>query len=117
MGCGATPTVPSLTTKPAAISGKVFGGQQPIANATIQLYTVGTSGDGVGSSPLLTQTVTTDGNGNFNITGLYSCSSATQVYLTVDGRVCERGAERECDADGGAGGVYLAECGDVHHDE
>jgi hypothetical protein len=85
VGCGATPSVPTVTTKPAAISGRVFGGQQPITEATIQLYTVGTGADGVGSMPLLTPPVKTDGNGNFTITGLYSCTGATEVYLTATG--------------------------------
>ena len=67
------------------ISGQVHGGQQPVAGATIQLYAVGTSSDGSASTPLLTQTVTTDSSGGFNITSLYSCNSATLVYLTAVG--------------------------------
>jgi len=34
---------------------------------------------------LLTATVTTDANGSFNLASLYSCTSATQVYLTATG--------------------------------
>jgi hypothetical protein len=64
------------------IQGSVHGGQQPVTGSTIQLYTVGTSTDGTAARSLLTQTTTTDTNGNFNISMLYSCGSATQVYIT-----------------------------------
>ena len=84
-GCGTQPSHQAVSSPLAGISGQVHGGQQPIAGATIQLYTVGTGGDGSASTPLLTATVTTDANGNFNLAGLYSCTSATQVYLTATG--------------------------------
>jgi trimeric autotransporter adhesin len=85
-GCGGVGTIPETNMHSSVgVSGRVHGGQQPVVGATIQLYTVGTSGDGSASTPLLTQTVTSDANGNFNITGLYSCSSATQVYLLATG--------------------------------
>jgi hypothetical protein len=74
------PTAGELT-----ISGQVHGGQQPVANAAIQLYTVGTLGDGSAATPLLTQPVTTNASGSFTITGLYSCTGATEVYLTATG--------------------------------
>jgi hypothetical protein len=67
------------------IAGHVHGGQQPVSGATIKLYTVGTSGDGSASTSLLSQSVTTDANGNFNITNLYSCTNATLVYLVATG--------------------------------
>lgn len=66
-------------------SGKVFGGQQPISGATIQLYTVGTTGLKSASTALIGSTVTSDTNGNFSITGKYACTSATQVYITATG--------------------------------
>ncbi|HEY0308847.1 MAG TPA: NHL repeat-containing protein [Acidobacteriaceae bacterium] len=81
--------------------GRVKGGQQPVSGATIQLYTVGTAGARSASRALLTSAVTTsDGSGTggnagnafntlpigeFTITGDYSCSSATQVYITATG--------------------------------
>lgn len=67
--------------------GNVHGGQQPVANATIQLYAVGTTGLKSASTPLLTSTVKTDANGNFAITGLYNCNAlpATQVYIVATG--------------------------------
>lgn len=85
-GCASSLPSSSLpATQAATFSGHVHGGQQPVSGSVIQLYTVGTAGDGSASTPLLTGTVRTDANGNFNITGLYSCSAATQVYLLATG--------------------------------
>ena len=68
------------------ISGKVYGGQQPISGATIQLYAAGTTALKGFSTALLTATVTTDATGGFNITGDYTCpSSDTLVYLVATG--------------------------------
>ena len=88
-----------------SIAGSVHGGQPPVTDATIQLYAVGTTGDGSAAAPLLTTTVTTsDGSGNatnsnanagngfnslpagsFTITGDYSCTGSTDVYLVSTG--------------------------------
>lgn len=73
------------TLVPVNIHGVVHGGQQPVTGSTIQLYTVSTTVDGAASKSLLTQTTTSDSNGSFNISTLYSCSSATQVYITATG--------------------------------
>ena len=67
------------------VSGIVHGGQQPVTQATIQLYTVGTTGLKAASTPLISSTVQTDSGGSFNITGDYSCTSATQVYIVATG--------------------------------
>jgi len=70
------------------LTGKVFGGQQPVSGSTIQLYTVGTTGLKSASTALIGSTVTSDANGNFAITGDYSCTGTTpgtQVYLTATG--------------------------------
>lgn len=70
------------------LTGKVFGGQQPVSGSTIQLYTVGTTGLKSASSPLIGTTVTSDANGNFTITGDYTCTGTTpgtQVYITATG--------------------------------
>jgi hypothetical protein len=66
-------------------TGNVHGGQQPVAGSTIQLYTVGTGGLKSASAPLLptSPAVTSDANGNFTITGLVNCASATQVYIVA----------------------------------
>jgi len=89
-GCafGGGPGSQSASAVPAAlthISGSVFGGQQPVSGATIQLYSVGTLGAGSPSTPLIASTVTTNGSGQFNITGTYSCTSATEVYIVALG--------------------------------
>ena len=69
-----------------ALAGRVQGGQQPVSGATIQLYTVGTTGDGAPATPLLNQTVKSDAAGSFSITGDYTCPSSTAlVYLTATG--------------------------------
>ncbi len=84
-GCSAHFSTAPVQAVSGNATGRVFGGQQPVSGATIQLYTVGTSGDGSASTPLLGSPVITDANGNFNITNLYSCSGATEVYLTATG--------------------------------
>ena len=84
-GCGVQTGPVSEARSLRGIGGTVHGGQQPVAGATIQLYTVGTTGDGSAATPLISATVTTDANGAFNITGDYSCSAATQVYLVATG--------------------------------
>ena len=85
-GCGVAPSPSTTVALPAHMNGIVHGGQQPVAYSTIQLYTVGTSADGSASTPILTQTVTSDINGNFSLTGLYNnCAGATYVYITATG--------------------------------
>ena len=71
----------------AVLQGSVHGGQQPVSGATIQLYAVGTTADQSAATPLLTQPVLSDIDGNFTITGLYSCTGATQVYITATGGI------------------------------
>lgn len=78
----------------AAISGKTYGGQQPVVGASIYMYAAATSGYGASSTSLLqpgVNNVLTDGNGlgyvktdasgGFSITGDWSCTAGTQVYL------------------------------------
>ena len=88
-GCGvAGRLVPSAPVSPVghALQGRVLGGQQPVSGAAIQLYAVGTAGDGSASTPLLMAAVASDANGMFSITGDYTCPSAsTLVYLAASG--------------------------------
>jgi len=106
-GCGlggSSKSIASVSATGAAaytITGMVHGGQQPVSNATLQLYAVGTSGLKSAAQGLITKTVTTSdgtgvggnsGNANntmpaggFTITGDYSCIGATQVYLVATG--------------------------------
>ena len=83
-----------------------MGGQQPVTASQIQLYAVGTTGDGSNATALLQSSVTTsDGSGNasnsnanagnaqntlpagaFLLTNLYSCpSQTTPVYIVATG--------------------------------
>ena len=74
------------TTTPAVhFSGIVHGGQQPVAQSTVQLYTVGTTGLKSASTALIGSSVLSDSGGNFNITGAYTCTGATQVYIVATG--------------------------------
>jgi len=52
----------------------------------VQLYAVGTSGDGSTATPLIASTITTDSSGYFTITGQYTCpTGSTLVYLLATG--------------------------------
>jgi trimeric autotransporter adhesin len=71
---------------PAGRHGLVHGGQQPVTGATIQLYAVGTTGDGSASTPLLSPAPVTDAQGSFNISGTYTCPSPSSlVYIVASG--------------------------------
>jgi hypothetical protein len=97
-GCGIGTTSGTGPASPvgipgAAIKGQVYGGQQPITGASVYLYAAGSTGYGSAypypngaSSMLGSNVVTTDANGNFNITNDYMCPSATtEVYLEAVG--------------------------------
>lgn len=85
-GAGAFGTNADTATAGLAMQGHVFGGQQPVAGATIQLYAANQTGYGLASTALISSAVTSDANGNFNITGDYTCPySTSQVYITATG--------------------------------
>ena len=85
LSCGTQRYTPQLAV-PAGRHGLVHGGQQPVAGATIQLYAVGTTGDGSASTPLLSPAPATDANGTFNISGTYTCPSPSSlVYIVASG--------------------------------
>jgi hypothetical protein len=81
--------IASAPSSPAAqhIQGTVYGGQQPLVGASIQLYAAGspTSGGsyGGGSTLLNTGTVTTDINGDFTITGDYNLPASPSYFYIV----------------------------------
>ncbi len=87
VGCGVGTT--SSTSTPVTITGlggHVYGGEQPISGSNIQLFSPGTTGYGSASIPLLNRPVTSDANGNFSLTGTYTCpSSSTPVYVYITG--------------------------------
>jgi hypothetical protein len=97
-GCAGGSSVSTTTTVNApqtiSITGHVMGGQQPVNQATIQLYAAGNTGYGsaypytTGTSLLGSHVVTTSGGGDFNITGDYTCPSpTTQVYIESIGGI------------------------------
>jgi hypothetical protein len=86
--------VTPVAAVPAVITGTVFGGQQPISGATIQLYAAGGSNYGVGATystgtSLLgnnTVTTATDGTGSFTLSGKYTCpANNPNVYIVATG--------------------------------
>ncbi len=81
-------SMPTSPTSPmsGSLTGQVMGGQQPVSGSVIQLYAVSTAGDGGASTPLLTGSVSSNSLGQFTITNLYTCPSAsTLVYITATG--------------------------------
>jgi len=89
LGCGGVRHSPVTTTSStfagSSLHGQVKGGQQPVWGATIQLYQVGTAGDG-SSATALGSSTTTDPSGGFTITGNYTCPGSNPlVYLLATG--------------------------------
>ena len=90
-----TPTATNLSTGGGVpIEGSVFGGQQPINLAHVYLMQANTNGYGqpaisllnaalTGNSDSVGAYVTTNARGGFHITGDYTCTPGTQVYLLV----------------------------------
>jgi glucuronoarabinoxylan endo-1,4-beta-xylanase len=100
LGCGGVSNSPVTTTGStptgSSLSGQVKSGQQasgqpfvqePISGATIQLYRVGTTGDGSSATALGSPT-TTNSSGGFTITGDYTCPESNPlVYLLATGGI------------------------------
>ena len=109
-GCSLAPAG-AVAVKGSALHGTIYGGQQPVTGATLQLYAAGNTTYGVGynagNSALIpagsyylggapgcvasgSQTcyanVVSDGSGSFTITNDYPCpTSTTPVYLVATG--------------------------------
>ncbi len=96
VGCSNMSTTATETSSAfgtgAAMTGKVHGGNQPVAFATVQLYTVGFNG--VGSSGTLLATTATDASGAFafskqasgtfsNTTNQYVCPTSPDPYVYI----------------------------------
>lgn len=82
-GCALGTSGSAITgTNPAkAIRGKAFGGQSPVANATIAVYSYGTTGYG-SSGQLLAQTTTgSDGYFNLDPSSITCPTPQTPVYI------------------------------------
>src|ERR1035437_5144200 len=85
-GSAGTEVVPVSPLTTLNLQGVVQGGQQPVADSKLQLYATGTTGDGSTSTALLSQPFQTGSNGEFTISGAYTCPSATsQVYIVATG--------------------------------
>lgn len=88
-GCAMNPMSAATGTSAAqeavarTVSGKAFGGQQPVVGATIAIYTYGTTGYGSAGTQLATATTGSDGSFTINFT----CPTAsTPVYaLSIGG--------------------------------
>jgi hypothetical protein len=83
-GCGASPNAAIHTESAAAITGRIHGGQQPVAHATVTLYAPGTTN--YGSAPVFIVSTTSDGLGNFTLPRPYACpTNSGNVYLLATG--------------------------------
>ena len=79
-GCSLSPTGVPTAAVGRALKGSVHGGQQPISGSHIYLFAANTTGYGSASSLVLDAGLT-DSGGNFSISGNYSCTPDTQVYI------------------------------------
>jgi hypothetical protein len=91
-GCNIADTASPIPTAGAQLRGTVHGGQQPVTGAHIYLFAAATSGYGAAANSLITVAsaagsdslgnyVITDSTGSFTVTGDYTCTTGTQVYL------------------------------------
>lgn len=101
VGCGLSGTAPAtgLSTESVigTFAGTAHGGQQPIYNATVNLYSAGTGGYGSAGTLLASTTTDTNGfkftklpNGSTDSGSSWSCPSSDpnpdpQIYLTAVG--------------------------------
>ena len=92
-GCaGMTPTASPTPSTGLSIQGKVHGGQQPVVGAHIYLMAANTTGYGnlavstlvptsTGTSDSIGGYVLTASDGSFSISGDYTCTANTQLYV------------------------------------
>ncbi len=87
--------------------GEVQGGVVPYAEASIEMYAVGTGGDGSPPTPLFASLLISDANGKFDFAGAFSCPDANAlVYMVATGRRSRdefRDRESATEPDGGVG--------------
>ena len=86
-GCGVTKSTVTPASSGYEISGRVHGGQQPVSGSKVYLYAASSSGYSAPATSLLGGAgyVTTDGGGNFTITGTYTCPAGAYVYVLALG--------------------------------
>ena len=83
-GCGAATSF-SNPTASAKINGKIYGGQQPVANSTVTVWAAGITGYGSAALPLATTTTLADGTFSFPDNAYTCLTDTTQVYITAQG--------------------------------
>jgi len=87
-GCGGTTSPQGPSTNPPAaakLTGRLRGGQQPVQNAAVQLFAVGSTGYEAGAVAL-TSAAYTDASGDFSIPSDFTRpSSGTLTYLFAKG--------------------------------
>jgi hypothetical protein len=81
-GSGLTSPAPTAV---AHLSGKVYGGQQPVSNSQIYLYAAGTATGGSRSMLNGPGYVLSQADGSFDITGDFNCDTGDQVYVLALG--------------------------------
>ena len=93
-GCAFQQNASPTATAGVAFQGRVHGGQQPVTGAHVYLMQATTAGYGNAATDILTTGVgsdtvgtyvTTDTNGDFAISGDYSCTPNDQVYVLATG--------------------------------
>jgi hypothetical protein len=94
-GCGTGVVSRTGLGNGVTLQGAVHGGQQGIGGATLQLYTVGSGGNGSAAIPMLTSATMTGADGTFSITGGYNCGQDSSGNAIT----------------GGSGDVYLVATG------
>jgi sugar lactone lactonase YvrE len=92
-GCALGPVAAPTPQRGLSLHGNLHGGQQPIAGSHVYLFAANTTGYGQPSVSALNASapgvandsvgayVTTDSTGSFTITGDYTCTPGTQLYL------------------------------------
>ena len=84
-GCGAG-NVTTVAPGTLNITGRVHGGVQPVSGATVELFSVGTNGNGSEATGILQHPVITAADSSFSISSDYTCASPNeQLYLVVRG--------------------------------
>lgn len=86
-GCALPSGAPTLTPSAhLSLSGQVHGGQQPVSGSHVFLYAASAANAGPSASLLgAPGYAVTDVNGDFSITGSYTCPTGADVYLLALG--------------------------------
>ena len=90
-GCSLSHTPGTSHATGVSLQGSIHGGQQPVVGSHVYLMAASTNGYGMASTSLITSGqdgtdavgsyVLSDPNGQFTITGDYSCTQGQQVYV------------------------------------